>query len=119
MNAFKTKQSFSSCGYGYTWLFAFFATAVQRSIIIKRSFRNRCFESLPTIWAVALHYQQPNRPAILSGRVLLPNAFKSLIPNERHYFAFHISFLTMLVRTNDVILREQAPLQILYRIDWC
>jgi hypothetical protein len=24
----------------------------------------------------------------------------------------------MLVLTNDVILREQAPLQILYRIDW-
>jgi hypothetical protein len=65
-----------------------------------------------------LHYQQPNWSAILSGRVLLPNTFKSLIPNERHYFAFHVSFLTMLVLTNDVILREQTPLHILYRIDW-
>jgi hypothetical protein len=105
-------------GKGYTRLFAFVATAVQRSIIYKRPFRNRCFESLPTIWTVTLHYQQPNRSAILSGRVLLPNTFKSLISNECHYFAFHVSFLTMLVLTNDVILREQAPLQILYRIDW-
>jgi len=102
------KQSFPSCGYGYTWLFAFFATAVQRSIILKRSLRNRCFESLPTIWAVALHYQQPNWSAILSGRVLFPNTFKSLISNECHYFAFHISFLTMLVLTNDVILCDQV-----------
>jgi len=65
-----------------------------------------------------LHYQQPNWSAILSGRVLLPNTFKSLIPNERHYFTFHIYFLTMLVLTNGEALREQAPLQILYRIYW-
>jgi hypothetical protein len=112
-----TKQSFSSCGYGYTWLFAFFATAVQRSIILKRSLRNRCFVFVSAIWAIALHYQQSNRSTILSGRVFLPNAFKSLIPNERHYFTLHIYFLTMLVLTNGEALREQAPLQILYRID--
>jgi hypothetical protein len=55
-----------------------------------------------------LHYQQPNWSAILSGRVLLPNAFKSLIANKRHYFASHVFSLTMLVLTNDVILRDQV-----------
>ena len=88
---------------------------VQRSIILKRSLRNRCFVFVSAIWAIALHYQQYNRSTILSGRVFLPNAFKSLIPNERHYFAFHVAFLTMLVLTNDEALREQALLQILYK----
>jgi transposase-like protein len=52
---------------------------------------DRTLVQLSAIRAVALHYQQPNRPAILSRRGLFSNALKPLIANERDYFALHFN----------------------------